>query len=112
MLTACTASRGLVPGPTPFAPGALAISPTSLSFTATGAANAQTVNVSQPGYTNGAFTAATTTCNGIVTVASAGNTAFTFTPVAAGTCTYQISGGNGITATLSIVVTTTAVGGS
>jgi hypothetical protein len=107
MLTACTASRGLVPGPTPFAPGALAISPTSLSFTATGAANAQTVNVSQPGYT-----AATTTCNGIVTVASAGNTAFTFTPVAAGTCTYQISGGNGITATLSIVVTTTAVGGS
>jgi hypothetical protein len=34
------------------------------------------------------------------------------TPVAAGNCTFTITGGNGQTATLPIGITTTTVGGS
>jgi hypothetical protein len=92
-------------------PGIVTLSPASLAFTASGSSYAQTVTVTQSNYSNGAFTAGTTTCSGIATVAEASSTSFTFTPVGAGSCTYTISGGNGQSATLAVGVTTTSVGG-
>ncbi|HTX55825.1 MAG TPA: hypothetical protein VMD47_01855, partial [Candidatus Acidoferrales bacterium] len=64
----------------------------------------------QTNYT-GAFTASTTSCSAIATIANTAST-FTVTPVAAGTCSFTVSGGSDATATLNVVVTTTSVGGS
>ncbi len=100
------------PAPSPtLAPGAVTLAPASLSFTASGAANAQGVTVSQTNYA-GAFTASTTACSGVATIASTGSAAFSVTPVGAGTCSFTIAGGNNTTGTLNVVVTTTTVGGS
>ncbi len=76
-----------------------------------GGTNAQSVTASQMNYA-GTFTASTTTCSGIATIASTGGAAFSVTPVAAGTCSFTITGGNATAATLNVVVTTTSVGGS
>jgi hypothetical protein len=114
VFAACSASLGLVPAPTASSgpmPGTVTLSQTSLTFTAAGAANAQSTTASQANYT-GTFTASTTTCSGIATIASTGSAAFSVTPVAAGTCSFTITGGNNMTATLNVVVTTTTVGGS
>jgi hypothetical protein len=91
--------------------GELKLAPSSLSFTATGANNAQTVDVHQTNYA-GKFAASTTDCSAVATIASAGRTSFSVTPVGAGSCTFTIKGGGGRSATLSIGVTTTAIGGS
>lgn len=109
VFSACTSSNGgeFIGIATP---DAVTLTPASLAFTATGASNAQTVNVSQTNY-SGSFTAATTTCSGIATIASTSASAFSVTPVAAGTCTFTISGGGGQSATLTVGVTTTSVGG-
>ena len=93
------------------APGAVTLSTTSLTFTAAGATNAQIVVASESDYT-GSFTASTTTCNGIATIAATGGSSFTVTPVAAGSCTFAIAGGGTSSATLSVGVTTTTVGGN
>lgn len=109
VFSACTSSNGgaFIGIPTP---GAVTLTPGSLAFTATGASSAQTVKVSQANY-SGSFAAATTTCSGIATIASASATAFSVTPVAAGSCTFTITGGGGQSAALTIGVTTTSVGG-
>ena len=87
------------------------LSPSSLAFTATGASNAQTVAVTQGNY-SGAFTASGTTCTGIATISAATAASFSVTPVAAGSCTFTITGSGGQSAALTIGVTTTTVGGS
>jgi hypothetical protein len=79
--------------------------------------NAQTTAASQIGY-GGTFTASTAaggqanSCSGIATISPATGTAFTVTPAAAGHCTFTITGGNAQSATLTVDVTTTSVGGS
>ncbi|HEV8021736.1 MAG TPA: hypothetical protein VGP41_10760 [Candidatus Lustribacter sp.] len=98
------------PTPTP-TQGAVMLSSSNLAFTATGAANAQPVSAAQANYT-GTFTASTTTCGGIATISPASGTAFSVTPVAAGSCSFTIVGGSGQSATLTIGVTTTSFGGS
>ncbi|MGC2243809.1 MAG: hypothetical protein WBA06_09305 [Candidatus Aquilonibacter sp.] len=104
------ASRGLIPGPTP-TPGSVMLSSSSLAFTTIGASDAQTVTVKQSNY-SGAFTASGTTCAGIATISAATAASFSVTPVAAGSCTFTITGGGGQSAALTIGVTTTTVGGS
>ncbi len=99
------------------ASGAVVLSPPSLAFTAAGAAHAQPVNASQVSYT-GSFSATTAapgqtnSCSGIASISPSSATAFTVTPVAAGHCTFTIAGGASQSATLTIDVTTTSVGGS
>ena len=94
------------------------IAPAELaSAPAAGSASAQTFTASQSNY-SGSFTSTTpslgqpNSCSGIVTVAQNSSSQFTVTPVAAGTCVLTIAGGNGQSAPLSVVVTTTTVGGS
>lgn len=108
--TGCAGSVNTTPVATP-TPGAVALSTSSLAFTATGAANAASVNATQLNY-SGAFTASTSTCGGIATISPASGATFSITPVAAGSCTFTIAGGAGQSATLTIGVTTTAFGGS
>lgn len=106
------------PSPTP-APAALTVAPATLSFVGTGATNAQPVTVAEPGYT-GTIAASSATCaSGSTTVAaispgvSTGPSAtFTVTPENAGACTVRFSDTNGQSATLSVGVTITVVGGN
>jgi hypothetical protein len=93
-------------------PGAVALSATTLSFTAVGAPYAQSVTATQTD-SSGTFTetAGATPCTGIATIAQTGAT-FTVTPVAVGTCSYKITGTNAASASLNVTVTTTNVGGS
>lgn len=101
-----------IPTPSPVpTPGAVALTPSALNFTATGAAYAQSTTASQSQF-GGSFNASTATCIGIATVSPSSGTTFTVTPVAAGSCTFTIAGANGTSATLSVGVTTTTVGGS
>ena len=87
------------------------LSSSSLAFTATGASNAQTVTVTQSNY-SGAFVAHGTSCIGIATISAATAASFSVTPVAAGSCSFAITGGGGQNASLTVDVTTTTVGGS
>ncbi len=104
------------PSPSP-TPGPVVLTPSTLTFIATGSSAAQSVTVAQTNF-SGAFSASTAaagapnSCSGIATVAASSATAFLVTPVAAGTCSETISGGGGVSATLSISVATTSVGGS
>jgi hypothetical protein len=116
--TGCSGGNTTTPITTPIAtpspsatPGVLSLSSTSLTFIAVGAANAQPVTAMQANYA-GSFTASTTTCGGIATISPATGTAFSVTPVAAGSCTFAIAGGAGQSTTLTIGVTTTNFGGS
>jgi hypothetical protein len=97
------------PTPTP-GPTAVGVTPESLAFTAAGAGvPGQSVAVSQAKNTGG-FTLTTTTCAGIASVIpAAGAGPFTFAPLAAGTCTYLVSGSGGASAKVTITVTTTGV---
>lgn len=108
----CFCLAGCGPGTYgPFPPGGrIALSPSSLSFTAIGAASAQTIAVNQPNY-GGGFIAATTTCNGIASISQSSSTSFTVTPLSPGHCTFSIAGSDKQSATLTIDVTTTTVGG-
>lgn len=94
--------------------GQVVVTPSSLAFITTGASAAQTVNVMQTNF-DGAFsvsTAAPQSCSGIVTVSAASATSLLVTPVAAGQCVETITGGGGVSAPLTITVTTTSVGGT
>jgi hypothetical protein len=90
-----------------------------LSFLGIGSAQNQQFTASEANY-GGAFTVTTAaagqpnSCSGIATVspASSVNGPFTVTPVGAGQCTFTVTGGNGQTATLTIGVANTSVGGS
>lgn len=117
-----TPSPTPTPTPTPTATAtpvsaAIVLKPASLSFTATGAANALPFTASETGFT-GTFTVTTpatgtaNSCNGIATVAPASGTgAFTVTAAGNGHCTFSVSDGT-TSATETIDVTTTTVGGS
>ncbi len=109
-VTSPTPTPSASPTPTP-TPGTVTLTSPALNFTATGAAYAQTTMASQTNY-SGPFAASTATCNGIATISPSSGTTFTVVPVAAGSCTFAITGGNGQTAALAVGVTTTTVGGS
>ena len=108
------------PSPTPSpssSPGVLTLSTSGLTVTATGATNAQTFTASDPGFT-GSFAASTpaagltNSCSGIATIAPAtGSGAFSVTPQSNGHCIFSITAGPQ-TASLTVDVTTTTVGGS
>jgi hypothetical protein len=89
----------------------LVLSTQSLSFLATGASAAQSLIVSEAGY-SGAFSATTITCQGIASIAAQPAGAFLVTPIAAGSCTFVLSDSQGQSKNLTIFVTTTSVGGS
>jgi hypothetical protein len=116
LLTSCGGDSGgpfvgiATPTPTP-APGVVVLTHATLGFTATGAAFAQTSTASQSNY-SGTFTASTTTCAGIATISASSGTTFTVTPLAPGSCSFTIAGGNGQSTTLAVGVTTTSVGGN
>ena len=81
------------------------------SSSAVGTTFEQTITVTQANY-NGLFALGGTSCNGITaadTTVSLQN--FTITPLAAGTCSYTLSGGGGVQATLPVTVTTLTIGG-
>jgi hypothetical protein len=87
-------------------PGGVVLSPASLSFTATGSANAKTVTATQANYT-GAFSEKDT-CAKIATVAAASNAdgkaTYSVTPVGAGSCVAAVTGGGNLSNTLPISV--------
>jgi hypothetical protein len=87
------------------------LSQSSLSFLGTGTTNAQTVTATETN-SSGPFTSSTTDCSGIASISPASGDAFTITPTGAGSCSFIIADGSGHTASLSIVVTVTLVGGS
>lgn len=99
-----------VPTPSP-GPTAVTVTPASLAFSGAGAGIAgQKVAVAQAN--NTAFSLATTTCAGIASVTpTSGAGPFTFSPLAAGTCSYIVSGTGGATAAVAITITTTTVVG-
>ena len=113
---AATPSPSPTPSPVP-TPGPVVLTPSSLAFTAVGAANVQSTTASETNY-SGAFAASTAaagqsnSCSGIATISPASGTNFSVTPVAAGHCTFALTGGGTQSATLTIDVTTTNVGGS
>lgn len=103
------------PAPTPStaaSPPAIAASPSSLSFAS---GSAQTLDVSESGYTGG-FTESDT-CNpfsgeiAAVSAGSNGNGAATYaiTPVAAGTCTVTVTDASNRTIAVQITVSTAAI---
>ena len=100
-----TPTSGPVPTPTP---NPLTVTPTSLAFIATGAANAQNFTASETAY-SGAFTMSTTCTAAIATVTPSSGTGpssmFTVTPQGAGSCTVTIHDTNGQNATVTIGVT-------
>jgi len=97
------------PSPSP-APGGVNLSPSTLNFITTGSSAAQSTNASETGYA-GNFTASSSNCSGIATIAPATSTsAFSVTPVNNGTCSFTVSGAPGRSGTLSVTVTLT--GGS
>lgn len=116
VIGAATPSPSPTPSPVP-TPGPVVLTPSNLAFTAVGAANAQSTTASETNYT-GAFAASTAaagqsnSCSGIATISPASGTNFSVTPVAAGHCTFTLTGGGTQSATLTIDVTTTNVGGS
>jgi hypothetical protein len=70
------------------------VSPSSLTFTDVGSTNAQTANVSEPGYT-GSFGIVSDTCTGSGTASlsspgSGPTSTVTVTPLAAGTCSFSV----------------------
>ncbi len=101
------------PTPTP-APGNLDVNTTTLNFSATGAANAEQLTVSETNY-SGPFTVTTgptSSCSGIVTVSPSTGTGpsqvFTVTPAAAGNCTLVVNdNGNNAPQSIAVTVTTT-----
>jgi hypothetical protein len=88
----------------------VAIAPTALAFTSAGAGAAQNVTVSQLN-TVGGFTVSTCVAAGVTIATAAATTTGTLavTPVAAGVCTFTVTGSGGLTAPLGVTVTTTGV---
>jgi hypothetical protein len=95
---------GPSPSPSPTAsPGPLAVSPSALTFN--GAAQVQTVTVTDPGTT--AITMSG--CTGIATLGAFANGSFSVTSVAAGSCTITVSDAFTHQATIAVGVTTLGV---
>ena len=98
------------PSPTP-TPNPMGIAPSTLALTGTGASNAQTLVVTETGYT-GSFTESDT-CSTIATVTPSSGTGpsftFTVTGLAAGTCSATFADTNRQHVTANIGVTTTGV---
>lgn len=112
VLTACGGGVSTTPIGTP-----VVLSAASLAFTATGSPSTQSFTASESGY-SGNFTASTaaagqsSSCNSVATIAATNATSFSVTPLAAGQCTFTIAGFGLQTATLTVGVTTSTVGGS
>jgi YD repeat-containing protein len=87
-------------------PGAVIVSPASLSFDGVGSTYAKSVTATQSKY-SGTFTHAGD-CGPVATIADLsnanGSASYIVTPVAAGSCSATFKGGNGLSATLSISV--------
>ncbi len=100
------------PTPTPApTPGAVVANIPSLQFLGVGTTFAQTIIVTQANY-DGLFALGGTSCNGLTavdTTVSLQN--FTITPLAAGTCSYTLTGGGGVQIALPVTVTTLTIGG-
>jgi uncharacterized protein YjdB len=79
------------------------VTPSSLSFNATGSANAQSFTVSEANY-SGAFTATIDNAN-VASVTQQDATTFVVTPLAAGTATITVTGATGQQQTVSVTVT-------
>ncbi|HEY6235425.1 MAG TPA: hypothetical protein VIW69_10020 [Candidatus Elarobacter sp.] len=98
------------PSPSPTAtpsPAMVAVNVPSLQFVGTGPAFATTITVTQAGY-NGQFVLSGTSCSTIATTdTTASQQNFTITPLAAGTCSYTLTGGGGAHTTVPVAVTTT-----
>ncbi|HEV2261525.1 MAG TPA: hypothetical protein VGR69_04470 [Candidatus Rubrimentiphilum sp.] len=94
-------------------PQGVQLSVASMSFLGVGPSLAQTVVASEVNY-SGAFTASSTTCTGIATIAlqSGSTTMFSVTPVGAGTCSFSIADTMNQSKSFTVTVTTTTVGGS
>jgi len=115
LVTACGGGSSSSPNTTPptTAPTSpLVLAPTSLTFVAGGANAAQTVTVTETGYT-GAFTE-TDTCSALATVttqnASGPSATYTVTPLAAGTCTITAHDTNGQKGAVAVGITLTQGG--
>jgi hypothetical protein len=98
-------------------PAAVLLTAAKLAFAATGASGAQTVTASESNY-GGQFTISTaaagqtSSCSGVATASPSSGTAFAVVPTGVGHCTFAIADGSGQTATLTIDVTSTTVGGA
>jgi hypothetical protein len=91
-----------LPSPMP-TPAAIVLAPPSLTF-ASPAAPAQSVAVSEAGYT-GTFSVDASACAGIVSAALAANgQSFTVTPIAAGSCTLVVRDTQAHSANLPVTV--------
>ena len=98
------------PSPTP-TPATVIVNIPSLQFLAVGAPFAKTIAVTQANYT-GQFVLSGHSCNGIAaTDTTISQLNFTITPVAAGTCSYTLTGGGGAQTALPVTVTTLTLDG-
>lgn len=94
-------------------PQGVQLSVASMSFLGVGSSLAQTIVASEVNY-SGAFSASSTTCTGIASIAlqSGSTTTFSVTPVGAGTCSFSIADTMNQSKSFTVMVTTTTVGGS
>jgi hypothetical protein len=98
---------GATPTPTPSpTPAPVVPVPTAIAFTGLGAANAQSVSVTESGY-SGTFSEADS-CAGIATIATA-SPKFTVTPIAVGTCSITISDTAQHSVAVAVTVTTSGL---
>ena len=98
------------PTPTPTPAPVIANLP-SLQFLAVGAPFAKTIAVTQANY-GGPFVLSGESCNGIAaTDTTTSQLNFTITPLAAGTCSYTLTGGGGAQTVLPVTVTTLTLDG-
>lgn len=104
-----TATSAPTASPTPSPASAPSPNPASLAFFGTGSSLAQTVTVTETGY-SGTFVATTSTCGTIAGIAGTGP--FAITPLAAGACQYTFTDSGGRSAVLTLSITTTTGGGS
>jgi hypothetical protein len=112
LLAGCASSSG---GPfigigTPSLKNATGATVTSLAFAALGGPAAQTIAVTQANYA-GSFTVTSTSCSKVASVSPSAGTAFTITPIGAGSCGFTFASSNGGSTQLTIGVTTTSVTG-
>jgi hypothetical protein len=116
VIAGCSGTVGPFIG-VPSSTSPVVLTASSISFTGAGTSNAQNVTASQQGYSSN-FVASTpnagqtNSCSGVATISPSSGTSFTVTPVAAGACTFTLTGGSGQSATMKIDVTLTNVGGS
>ena len=104
----------LAPTPTPLptpTPGPVIVNIPALQFLAVGAAYAKTIAVTQANY-SGQFVLSGDSCSGIAASdATTSQQNFTITPLAAGSCSYTLTGGGGVQTALPVTVTTLTLGG-